>query len=53
MFLPNSERLVREEVMLPHPFLAVDGKGLDLIVSSIEKIKTNLDELKVAPSIKR
>ena len=53
MFLPNSERLLREEVMLPHPFMTVDRKGLDMIVSSVEKIKTNLDELKVAPNIER
>ncbi|MDA4112768.1 MAG: DegT/DnrJ/EryC1/StrS family aminotransferase [Thaumarchaeota archaeon] len=53
MFLPNSEALLKEEIMLGHTYMAVDKSGLDMIVASIEKIKTNVDELKVAPSIKR
>ncbi|MEM2915306.1 MAG: DegT/DnrJ/EryC1/StrS family aminotransferase, partial [Candidatus Bathyarchaeia archaeon] len=43
--LPGAEEFTAKEVTLPHPILLVDKEYLDLIASSIEKIKDNVDEL--------
>jgi dTDP-4-amino-4,6-dideoxygalactose transaminase len=51
MYLPNSEALVKEEVMLRHNLMETGEEGLDMVVAAIEKIKANVDELRVAPSI--
>lgn len=43
--LPKSEEFAAREVRLPHPTLLGDREALDLVVSAIEKIKKNVDEL--------
>ncbi len=45
LHLPKSEEFTAKEVTLPHPILLGDREALDLIVSSIEKIKENVNEL--------
>ncbi len=45
LYLPGSEEFIAKEVVVPHPVLLTDKKDIDLIVSSIEKIKANTDEL--------
>jgi dTDP-4-amino-4,6-dideoxygalactose transaminase len=53
MYLPNSEAILKEEVMLNHSYMATGKEGLDMVVAAIETIKANVDELRVAPSINR
>jgi len=43
--LPGAEKYIAEEVTLPHPILLSGKEGLNLVVSSIQKIKENVDEL--------
>lgn len=45
LYLPGSEEFTKKEITLPHQVLLADKKYLDLIISSIEKIKENVDEL--------
>ena len=45
LYLPNSEEFTSKEITLPHQVLLGDKEALDLIISSIEKIKENVDEL--------
>jgi dTDP-4-amino-4,6-dideoxygalactose transaminase len=45
LYLPSSEEFTTREVTLPHPVLLLDRPMLDLVVSSMEKIKENVDEL--------
>ena len=45
LFLPNAEEFCAGEVTLPHQILLADRQALDMIISSIEKIKENVDEL--------
>jgi len=43
--LPKSEEFTAKEITLPHPLLLGEREDIDLIVSSIEKIKENVEEL--------
>jgi len=45
LHLPGSEDFTAKEVAIPHPVLLVEREYIDLIVSSIEKIKENIDEI--------
>lgn len=45
LHLPNAEEFTAKEVTLPHPLLLGEREALDVIVSSIEKIKENVEEL--------
>ncbi len=45
LYLPGSEEFIAREITLPHEILLADREALDLVVSSIEKIKENVDEL--------
>jgi len=45
LYLPNAEDFARREVTLPHYLLLGEKDAVDLIVSSIEKIKDNVDEI--------
>ncbi len=45
LYLPNSEVFCSKQITIPHPVLLSDKEDLDLIVSSIEKIKENVEEL--------
>jgi len=46
LFLPASEEFIMKEVAMPHPVLLAEREDIDLIVSSIEKIKENVDEIR-------
>lgn len=43
--LPNSEEFTAKEITLPHQLLLGEREDIDLIVSSIEKIKENVEEI--------
>jgi len=45
LHLPNSEEFTSKEITLPHQILLGDREALDMIISSIEKIKANINEL--------
>jgi len=45
LYLPKSEEFTAKEVTLPHPILLGGREAIDLVVSTIEKIKKNADEL--------
>jgi len=45
LHLPAAEKFTAKEITLPHPILLGDREAVDLVVSSIEKIKENIDEL--------
>jgi len=45
LYLLGSEEFTAKEITLPHQILLAERKALGLIVSSIEKIKENIDEL--------
>ena len=45
LYLPGSEKFIAGEITLPHPILLADKEALDLIVSSVDKIKENVKEL--------
>lgn len=45
LYLPKAEEFTAREITLPHQVLLGDREALDLVVSSIEKIKENVDEL--------
>jgi len=45
LHLHKSEEFTAKEVTLPHPILLGDREALDLVISSIKKIKENVDEL--------
>lgn len=44
--LPGAEEFIDKEVVIPHQVLLVEREYIDLIVSSIEKIKENVGEVK-------
>jgi len=45
LYLPGAEEFTAKEITLPHSILLAEREALDLIVSSIEKIKENVEEL--------
>lgn len=45
LYLTGSEEFKAKEITLPHEILLADREALNLVVSSIEKIKENVDEL--------
>ncbi len=45
LYLSGAEEFTAEEITLPHPILLCDREAMDLVVSSIEKIKDNVKEL--------
>jgi len=47
--LPGSEEFIMKEIAIPHPVLMVERTDIDMIVSSIEKIKENLSEIHLQP----
>jgi len=47
LHLPGSEDFIVKEVAIPHPVLLVEREDIDLIVSSIEKIRENADEIRL------
>ena len=49
---PKAERFAAQEFQIAHQWFSTDREVLDLIVASIEKVKDNLDELKMAPVMK-
>jgi len=45
LYLPAAEKFTAEEITLPHPILLGEREAVDLVVSTMEKIKENIDEL--------
>jgi len=45
IYLPRAEKFTASEVTLPHFLLLGEREALDLVVSSIEKIKENVEEI--------
>jgi len=45
LYLPGAKQFTAEEITLPHEILLADREALGLVVSSIEKIRENVDEL--------
>ena len=45
LHLPASEDFTAKQITMPHPILLAERESLDLIVSSVEKIKRHIDEL--------
>jgi dTDP-4-amino-4,6-dideoxygalactose transaminase len=50
-FFPHAEEFSAQRFLIAHPWFSTDTEPLDLIVSCIEKIKSNLDELKATPHL--
>jgi len=45
IYLPRAEKFTASEITLPHSLLLGEREALDLVVSSIEKIKENIEEI--------
>ncbi len=42
---PNTEKLCKEGVLIPHPVLLAEREDMDMITEAIEKIRNGLEEL--------